>query len=1022
MEKAGDLKTRRNFSMSKRRPAKESKSKPAANNFEGKLSLVIPCYNESKRIGNLFQTLIDFDRQWKNELQIILVDDGSKDDTAEKIEQSFAGAFSEKTTFELIRLPKNQGKGAALKTGVENVSGDFVLTLDADMATSPAELHRWLKMLPAKTFNPEEILIGSREHEKSKIKGQALRRIAGLIFNFIIQLFTNLNITDTQCGFKLYPAGIAKKLFASLKTKGWAHDVELLYQAKFEGVNIRPMPVRWVHQEDSKISLVSDSLKMLFQTMLISISLNWRWFVIKPVQDIFNRNFNSADPSYYRLLFATASVALLFMMPWLSFDFGITGDEELQKIYGEKILAYFETDGEDKSALDYKNLYFYGGLFDYCAAWLNKHIGGFDEYDLRHILNAFVGFLMIFFTGLLAREVSGSWRIAFFALAFMALSPRIFGHSMNNPKDIPFAAAYVFTLLYLVRFLKQLPNPGSKTVVMLIIGIAAAINVRVGGILLIAYFGLFTGMAYLLQPTLRAKLTEVKHLGKIVLIGLVVAVLSYFGGMLFWPYALQAPLSNPFKALSEMSNFSTSIRMLFEGSHLWSDELPWYYIPKWIAISAPLFTLFGLAFFAVFYIIKLKKIDYLPLMFILFTAIFPVAYAVFKGSSLYDGMRHFLFIYPVLAVLAAWGWNQVIAMRPLKWIASVGLIALMALPAWWAVKNHPYQYTYFNEIFGGTKAAYGNYETDYWMTSIKNMCSWIAENDERIKKGEEVIIHTNCYVPAAHYLTKKIPNAKVMYVRYDERAESQGDYFMFISRFVNEEQMDNGAWPPAEVIHTETAGGAILGAISKRSSELYDFHATEAEKAKDHQKAIELFIKETQQHPKNETAWLGLANNYMLSGNFPKAKEAIDEYQKLSETHINGLMALSLYYLNTGDNESAKATLERMTKLNYKYNASYYYLVSIYARENQPLKAIAALEKYDEVGGNIAQIYDVGIQFAQQLNLRAKELYFQAKKAYFQQNATEAYNLVKQSLAADPNYEPAVKLNEAFEELIANQK
>ena len=1007
--------------MSKRRPAKESKTKSVGNNFKGKLSLVIPCYNESKRADNLFQTLKDFDRKWGNELQVILVDDGSKDDTVKKIQNLSTNSFSSTTEFELVQLAENQGKGAAIIAGVEKANGDFVLTLDADMATNPNELFKWLRMLPSKTFNSNEILIGSREHENSKIKGQFLRRFAGLVFNFIIQLFTNLNIPDTQCGFKLYPTAIAKRLFANLKTKGWAHDVELLYQAKLEGIKIVPMPVKWEHQEDSKISLVSDSIKMLFQTILISISLNWRWFIVKPIQDLTNRRFDNSDPSYYRLLFVIFSIALFFLMPMLSFDFGLTGDEELQKVYGEKILAYFETDGEDKSALDYKNLYYYGGLFDYCAAWLNKNVGGFDEYELRHMLNAFVGFLMIFFTGLLAREVSGTWRIAFFALLFMALSPRIFGHSMNNPKDIPFAAAYVFTSLYLIRFLKQLPKPGSKTIVMLIIGIAAAINVRVGGILLIAYFGLFTGLSYLMTPELRTKITDFKHIGKIAGIVLAVAALAFFGGMMYWPYALQAPLTNPFKALSEMSNFSTSIRMLFEGAHLWSDELPWYYIPKWIAISAPLFTLFGLLLFAVFYALKFKKIDYLPLMFILFTAVFPVAYAVYKGSSLYDGMRHFLFIYPILAVLAAWGWNELIEIKKAKWVASGLLIILLSLPAYWAVKNHPHQYTYFNEIFGGTSNAYAKYETDYWMNSIKNMSDWLIENDERVKKGEKVLVYTNCAIPAQHYLSKKYPNISVGYTRYNDRGEKNGDYFMFISRFVNKDLLENGAWPPADIIYEEKAGGAILGAISKRSPELFDYKASEAEKAQDFGKAVELFTKEIQQHPKNETAWLGLANNYLQLRNFPKAKESIDEYQKLSDTHINGLMALGLYYLNTGDTQNAKVTLEKMTKLNYKYNASYFYLASIYAQENQPLKAIEAVEKYDEVGGNVAQAYDIGIQLAQQLNMRAKELYFQAKKAYFQQNGTAALQYLKQALAVDPDYEPAIKLNKAFDEIIAKQ-
>ena len=1008
--------------MSKRRPGKDSRTKSSPNNFKGKLSLVIPCYNESKRAGKLYQTLKDFDRKWGKELQIILVDDGSKDDTVKKIQQTFVNSFSSNTSFELIQLPKNQGKGAAIKAGIQKADADFVLTLDADMATDPGELNKWLKLLPGKTFSPNEILIGSREHEKSTIKGQFIRRIAGLIFNFFTQLFTNLNITDTQCGFKLYPIAVARHLFAHLRTKGWAHDVELLYLAKLEGIHIRTMPVKWVHQEDSKISLITDSLKMLFQIMLISISLNWRWFIARPIQDLKNKKYNKTDPSYFRFLFVLVSLVLLFLMPSLSFDFGITGDEEVQKIYGEKILAYFETNGEDKSALDYKNLYFYGGLFDYCAAWMNKHVGGMDEYDMRHMLNAFVGFLMIFFTGLLAREVSGSWRVAFYALLFMALSPRIFGHAMNNPKDIPFAAAYVFTLLHLIRFLKQLPKPGSKTVVMLIIGIAAAINVRVGGILLIAYFGLFIGLSYLLQPKLRSHLSDAKHIAKIAGIGLIVAVFAFFGGMLFWPYALQAPLSNPFKALSEMSNFSTSIRMLYEGAHLWSDELPWYYIPKWIAISAPLFTLSGLLFFAGFYIYKFRKIDYLPLLFVFFTAVFPVSYAVYKGSSLYDGMRHFLFIYPILATLAAWGWNELILINKLKWIGSGVLAILVALPLIWAIQNHPHQYTYFNELFGGTKNAYGQYETDYWMNSIKNMSDWLIENDERVKNGEDVLLYTNCAIPAQHYLRNKYPNVKVGYTRYNERGSKDGDYFMFISRFVNKDLLNNGAWPPETVIYEEKAGGTVLGAISKRDSELYDFKAFEAEKAKDHRKAIEWFNQEVQAYPKNETAWLGLANNYMQLGNFTAAKEAIDEYQKLSDTHINGLMALSLYYLNTGDTENGKATLEKMTRLNYKYNASYFYLAPIYAQQNQPLKAIQAIEKYDEVGGNIVQAYDIGIQMAQQLNFRVQELYFKAKKAYFQQNGTEAFRFLAQALAVDPDYEPAVKFNKAIEEAYEKQK
>jgi glycosyltransferase involved in cell wall biosynthesis/tetratricopeptide (TPR) repeat protein len=993
--------------------------------FSGSLSLVIPCYNESKRISNLLKVLKNFDQQWEQPLQITLVDDGSTDDTVAQIEQKINGSFSGDTDFQLIKLNKNQGKGGALKAGVEKSIGDFILTLDADMAAKPQELGSWLKVLPGKTFPEDKILIGSREHQDSKVKGQLLRRVAGLSYNFIIQLFTNLHITDTQCGFKLYPKAIAKRLFEQLNTKGWAHDIEILNQAKLEDIPIETMPVKWTHQDDSKINLLSDSVKMLFSTIGISLRQNFNWFIAQPIKDLKNGIPKKGEPSYYRLLFLIAATTLLFLMPALSFDFGITGDEHVQKRYGELILQHFESDGTfvDKNgdnALNYKNLYYYGGLFDYTAAWLNEHVGGLDVFEMRHLLNAFVGFLMILFTGLLAREVSSSWRVAFFALLFMALSPRLFGHSMNNPKDIPFAAAYVFTLLHLTRFLKQLPKPGSKTIIMLILGIAAAINVRVGGIILIAYFGLFTGMTYLIRPELRAQLSDMKAIGRIVGIGLLVVVLSYFGGMLFWPYALEAPLSNPFKALSEMSNFSTSIRMLYDGEHLWSDELPWYYIPKYIAIASPIFILIGALTFAIFYILRFKTMNPWPLFFIAFTVVFPIAYAVYKDSSLYDGMRHFLFVYPMIATLAAWGWHQLIKLPKMRWVASGALALLMVMPGYWMVNNHPYQYIYFNELAGGTDSAYARYETDYWMTSVKRMCEWIAANDERLQRGEEVIIHTNCSSPGGHYMKTLAPSARVLYTRYNDRHKVKGDYWMFISRFVNKELMKKEAWPPEELVYTEKVDGIIIGAVSKRNN-YNGYEGAEAEKARDFTTAEAKYLAAVQQYPKDEAALLGLAMTRIQLQKFADAKTAIDQLLELSSSYVNGLYALALYYINTGDTANAKQTLEKITKVNYKFNASYFYLASIYAQEGKLDQALNAVELYDQNSGRAVQIYDIGIQAAQQLGKSAIQLYLQAKKAYFQSDGQNALNYLAQSLQIDPEYQPAVDFDRQLQELIAKQ-
>lgn len=1007
--------------MSKKKQKSTTGSTSKSVPFKESLSLVIPCYNESKRIGNLFSTLKTFKQKWNGTFEVILVNDGSTDDTAKQIEKYLDGASN--TIF--VSLDQNSGKGAALKAGVEKASGDYVLTLDADMATNPITLKNWLKTFPDKTFPKDQVLIGSREHTDSKVSGQPLRRFAGLIFNFIIQLFTNINLPDTQCGFKLYPAAAAKSLFGKLKTNGWAHDVELLYRAKLSGLGIQSMPINWTHQDDSKIALVSDSLKMFWETVKIAFRINFEYFITEPLR---NWKGDTGEAPIFRFLFLTLAVVLLFLMPSLSTDYAISGDELAQKTYGEFVLEHYKTDGKyiapdgkfkGENAMTMKpNLYYYGGLFDYTAAWANDNLGGdMDEYDVRHIVNALFGFILMIFTGFLAKEVTGSWTVAFLSLLFMALSPRIFGHSMNNPKDIPFAAAFVFTLLYVIRFVKQLPRPGTKTIVMLIIGVSAAINVRVGGILLIAYLGLFTGVSYLYRNDLRAKLTDYKQLGKVFLKGLIVAIGGYFGGLAFWPWGAKAPLSNPLEALSEMSNFSTGIRMLFEGQHLWSDELPWYYIPKWMLIASPVFILLGSILFLVFLITKFKEKKTLPLLLLAFAGVFPVAYAILKNSSLYDGMRHFLFVYPMLVILAAYGWHELSKFKntaAVKWGVTAVVVLLCALPAMWMVKNHPYQYVYFNELSGGSKNAFLNYEMDYWMNSTKQLSSWLVKNDDRIKNGEKVLVATNCYDQVKHYMSVLAPNVKVVYARYYDRQKLPADYYMFIPRFVNKGHLESGAFPPADVVYQETIDGVLVGAVSKRMAQ-YEKEAADAEKAKNYTEAIRLYNLEAAARPKNEAAWMGLIRCYQANRDFPNMKKALDNVLPLSESYNTTHFYYGIYYINSGDNANAKASFEKTVDLNYKNSAAHYYLASIYGQEGNAAKVVDAVELYDKTGGNIPQAYDMGINAANQTGKRMLSLYFQAKKAYFSKDYQGSFNFVKQALNLDPDFKPAQDLNKVYE-------
>ncbi len=186
----------------------------------------------------------------------------------------------------------------------------------------------------------------------------------------------------------------------------------------------------------------------------------------------------------FKKIFFGMSLFLLIIMPILSFDFGITGDELVHKQNGENVLNYLKTGGADTTYRTYKNLYLYGGLFDASAAMIYERMPNADPYNVRHLLNSLFGAMLIITTGLLARQLSKSWLVALIALLLTVLSPRLFGDSMNNPKDIPFAMAYVMSVFGIIRFNSFLPKWDWRSVVFLGISMSIALNIRVGGLLL----------------------------------------------------------------------------------------------------------------------------------------------------------------------------------------------------------------------------------------------------------------------------------------------------------------------------------------------------------------------------------------------------------------------------------------------------------------------------------------------------------------------------------------------------------
>ena len=581
-----------------------------------------------------------------------------------------------------------------------------------------------------------------------------------------------------------------------------------------------------------------------------------------------------AENSVWGKVFIASLVAVFILMTIMSFSYGISGDEIDMNEYGKAVLKFFTSFGSDKMVLDMPKefnrdgvMQYYGGLFDMICALVNK-VSPLNEYTTRHILNAWAGFVAIFFAAKICVRVFNK-NAATFCVWLMFLSPFFLGHAMNNPKDVPFAAATIASLYCIIRFFDHMPKPPVRWYVWTILSIAAAINVRVGGILLIPYMVAFAVIIYIVkrffQDEQPAPKTWIKPL-------VIVAVLGYLGGSLFWPFALENPITNPLTALSEMSSFPVGIAQIFEGTRYSSAEpaspealpkLPTDFLPKSFMITNSYVLLIGLVLIVLFIWGIRKNKNASIIYFIFFTALFPMAYIIHSGANVYHAWRHVLFIFPSMAVAATGGWyffSNYLSKRNFKYGMVIAAVLLLE-PAYFIAATFPNTITYHNAFAGGIKGAYGNYEMDYYYNSLKQDADWFKKNElPKYKPTDTVILASN----AAHIMIqyfKDNKNVKVLYVRFPERDQKKWDYSVFHIALIPEEEMRAGTWLPVTTLFKSTVKGYPLSVVAKRPSydDLKGFDALQKQQV---DSALNYFNSYMKADPNNVDMMNILANIY----------------------------------------------------------------------------------------------------------------------------------------------------------------
>jgi hypothetical protein len=440
---------------------------------------------------------------------------------------------------------------------------------------------------------------------------------------------------------------------------------------------------------------------------------------------------------------AILALAVVALIASLTFrDYGLGWDDYTHAEYADLLLRMYGSGFKDTGALSFANLYMYGGGFDMAAALLHKVIP-LELFETRRLLGAVVGVIGLAVTWRLGRRVGGPLA-GLATLLLLALCPTYYGHMFMNPKDAPFAVAMVILMLGLVRLAEEYPSPSPRTLLIVGLGAGLSIGSRILGGLALVYATVGFVPLFLEEFHANGGREAAHRFMHVVYVLLPALVLGYLIMGLIWPWSIMEP-GNPFHALTYFSHFfEKPWKEMFDGALVSVPDMPWSYLPTLFALQLPE-VLLGLCIAAVVATFMLLPRAEVParrktiLLMLTLAATLPLVIAMVKRPALYNGIRHFIFVIPPMAVLAgtafAWGMTWLKENRRSWQPAAVAIFAFgLLLPLGEMIRLHPYQYTHFNHIAGTVRSADNLFMLDYWGLALKQASDGLR--DELVERQE----------------------------------------------------------------------------------------------------------------------------------------------------------------------------------------------------------------------------------------------------------------------------------------------
>lgn len=450
----------------------------------------------------------------------------------------------------------------------------------------------------------------------------------------------------------------------------------------------------------------------------------------------------------------------------------------------------------------------YGVTFELPSAILETILNLKDKdkiYKYRHLLVFFIFFLSSIFFFNLCFLLSNEKFISFLFTSMLVIHPRIFSDSFHNSKDLIFLSYLIISIFFGFKLIKK---NSFKNIILFTISVALSFGLKIIGILIL--YSIL--MIYLFQNELILN-QRIKQV-------IAITLLTMFFSIIFWPYLWENPILNLKLAFQLFSNFKWNSDIPFIGEFINSSELPWYYIPLFFIITTPPYILIviflGVLIF-IFQIIKYKKDKFYiecitKNFFLLQIFLIPLLFAIFNNSTLYDGWRHFFFMYPVLLIISIISITSIKNILKKKFYYFI-LISLITgggiIQSYWNYKNHPFQHSYFNKLFFDKPNE--KFESDYWGISNKYLIDQVI----LYEKSEKIFYK---FESSNFKLSLDILDnlKKKRFVEYNNQENVDYYYLFVLKRFKNfDKKIFNNLREKNEAISEVIIDGTIINGVYK---------------------------------------------------------------------------------------------------------------------------------------------------------------------------------------------------------------